>query len=223
MKVMAIVLGFSFLLLVLLCATSVTVGIHYRRAEEDDRLTIDVKAWHGIIRFRHEIPAVELRGLLQGIRMKQESQIGKSGAIVMEKNTIINREEIRKRIRAFRRLLRNVRGLKPIMTSFVRRVRLEKLVWQTRIGSGDAADTGILTGVAWSVKAMLVGTAAHRMDLRCYPRFSVSPAFGKRELCSELSCIVRFRLGHAILAGMRILLNLRKGRERTWQNTPFKA
>ncbi|WP_159102330.1 DUF2953 domain-containing protein [Caldalkalibacillus mannanilyticus] len=120
-------------------------------------------------------------------------------------------------------MIKRVHQLHVIAKKFLKNIRLEELIWRSKIGTGHAAETGLLTGVGWGVKSNIIGMFSSYLTLRCVPRISVTPSFNEKKIESNIQCMIRFRIGNAIVAGIRILLNLRKRRDEKWQSTQFRA
>jgi hypothetical protein len=85
--------------------------------------------------------------------------------------------------------------------------------------------TALATGTVCSVQSSLLGLLSQLMKLRTEPRMQVQPVYQGTIFRSELRCIVEIRLGFALLAGVKLLMRMRKskGGIRAWQNILFKA
>ncbi len=123
----------------------------------------------------------------------------------------------------YRELLMYVEDFHPILRALLRKMRCDRFEWDTAFGVGDAAVTGTLTGLAYSLKSYVISFFSAYIPLEESPRISVEPLWNDTSIRTHLTCIVHFRVGHAIVAGVRILKKLRKGRVRKWQTTPFRA
>ncbi|MDQ0339768.1 hypothetical protein J2S00_002561 [Caldalkalibacillus uzonensis] len=208
-----------FILIMLL--TQLHISIHFIRQDKNDLLRTQVRAWFGLINFKNELQifklANDLSGMIYQVEVESEEQPQD------QKNFKMTPGEMFQLHHRIYNLIKRIHGLHGIVKSFLNRIRLVKMEWHSRIGTGYADETGMLTGVAWSIKSTLVGLLSAYLTLRTVPRMYVQPLFQEKKLETEFTCMIRFRFGHAILAGIRILLNLRKRRDVTWKNTPFKA
>lgn len=219
------VLGWFLLILLILLFltpfTTLSIRFQYRKEGADDHLGVTVHWIGGLIRFHYSVPLLSLteRG---DVLVRQKLQTGK-GKTFMSKKRKISLKMLRRSQKNFLRMRRRIRNLHGIMRRFFKHVTCERLEWFTTIGTGDSAETGILTGIVWALKTALVSLAGRYVRWTRPPRLNVHPSFNEQRFESELLCIVRFRLGHLILAVARLFLNMRKGSEGTWQNTPFRA
>jgi hypothetical protein len=123
----------------------------------------------------------------------------------------------------YQRLLCQLPLLQATLCWMLRKVTCEKLSWGTTVGTGDAAETGVLIGLIWTIKSILLGLAAGYIRWDQSPQLEVAPQFNRAILEIQFHSIIRFRLGHAILAITRLLTHMRKGRGRKWQIIPFKV
>lgn len=210
-----------FTLLTIIFFTTLQISIHFKRNGKDDKVKTNVKAWFGLIDIRTEVPMIDFSEDLSGT----ESQLNiESPNETIDKTKFkVKPFEIMQLNQRIYHWIKKIHDLHKIAKKFLKTVRLDKLEWHSAIGTGDAAQTGVLSGMGWGVKSSLIGLISSHVTLRALPRIHVQPLFQEKRVETELKCMIRFRIGHAILAGIRILLNLRKRRDDKWQNTQFKA
>ncbi|EGL83172.1 hypothetical protein CathTA2_1285 [Caldalkalibacillus thermarum TA2.A1] len=201
--------------------TPLHISIHYIRQGQDDLLRTQVRAWFGLINLKNEFQIVKLANDLSGMVFQAEME--SQDQSLDQKNFKMTPGEMFQLHQRTYGLMRRIHGFHHIIKSFLNRIRLVKLEWYSRIGTGFADETGLLTGMVWTVKSTLVGLLSSYLTLRTVPRMQVKPSFQEKVLETEFKCMIRFQFGHAILAGIRILLNLGKRRDVTWKNTPFKV
>ncbi|WP_380705967.1 DUF2953 domain-containing protein [Salinithrix halophila] len=207
-------------LLLLLFFTSVRIRIVYRRKGEEDGFFLQVRWLWGLVRYRWVAEGFALTG--QGLKVKEKKE-GTTGTD-KKKRTRIGLAAMKKAKEKVQDFRENVVNLYGVMRYFLSKVVCEKLVWISDLGTGDAAETGIITGLAWGIKANLVGVVGSYFQWRRPPQLDIRPYFIEARLETDLECIFRFKVRHAILAVMRLLLRMNnKGGEGKWQNTLFKA
>lgn len=120
-------------------------------------------------------------------------------------------------------VISHVHDFYPTIQKFLKHIQCKELSWHTSMGIGDAAATGTITGIIWSIKSIILATMTNYIVLRTFPRLSVQPVWNQTVIHTQFRCILTLKLGHAIVTGIRILLKLRKGRERKWQTTPSRV
>lgn len=192
----------------LLSLTTVRCHIQYKRVHEDDRINITIRWWKWF-RLRWTVPSLHLSGMTEDGKWLPHLQ-----AIVRQSHRRRWQERLswgvlRRMYRQYVWIREHVHHLHQWSRDVLRRFHVERLSWHTAIGTGDAAETGVLTGLAWGVKSTVVGVAGAYVQWERPPQIRVDPVFHEPRLETDLQCIVRFRIGHAIVAGIRLLLNSR--------------
>lgn len=223
-----ILFGVILIILILFPFTSVRIHLIYRRKAERDHLEFRFRLFFGWIRFRVRVPSLQLRGAEMTVRSKEKGNVPGSGT--RHQKSRITWRGIRKMRHKFAQLQQRIVQLNEVLLEtgrrFMSRVVCERLEWETFIGTGDAASTGIVTGIVWGVKYTLIGFAGSHIRWEKAPQIEVQPLFNSERIETCLESIFRFRIGHAILAVICLLVRLfqnQKGGEGSWQNTQFKA
>ncbi|MFD2168840.1 DUF2953 domain-containing protein [Tumebacillus lipolyticus] len=198
----------------------VTIEVQYRREGRNDRLHVGVRALFGLIRLGYEVPTVALLEQRMQIGFKRKLTAGDNPhaggwvTITVEKIQQFQRQvdELRARIGKYKRALRR----------FTKSFHIESLRWRTAFGTGDAAQTGSITGMAWAVKGSLASILYRQFTVESSLRYTVQPNFQAKGFRTDLVCIIRFLPGKAILAGLTLaFLWLREGAK--WRNIRSKA
>lgn len=91
---------------------------------------------------------------------------------------------------------------------------VQKFRWKTRIGTGDAALTGVLVGVSYALFGVIAKIMESRLTFLQPPELQVIPDFQENQLQMDLDCIVKTRLGQAIYAVARVVILLQRGKMR---------
>jgi hypothetical protein len=69
---------------------------------------------------------------------------------------------------------------------------------------GDAAHTGVMVGGCWAIKGSIIGVLTNFLHFKVMPNLSITPDFQKQRVETSFSCILRFRVGQAIIAGIKL-------------------
>jgi hypothetical protein len=212
-----IFLGSIGIIFVIIWFTSVRIQIVYKREAENDRLEIEVSAYKRLLRYRFTVNLLQIQSLSKGVKVSQKPDVGKASKWITP-HTVYQWQQ------KFRRLLRNVHDLRQILREVLKSVHGEVLEWRTHIGLGEASATGAVVGAVWTVKSAIVALLAQYISLYARPKLDVWPDFQREMLEIYFLCILRLRVGYAIIAVIRIAVHyLQKGRERVWENIRFKA
>jgi hypothetical protein len=97
--------------------------------------------------------------------------------------------------------LRRYRLFKPAFNYFISRMVIKDIVWETSMGWGDAAVTGITTGLLWNMKTVILNFLNACMRRVVIKKININPDFNNISLSVYFDCILSFKIGHAIVAG----------------------
>lgn len=116
-----------------------------------------------------------------------------------------------------------LKELKNITLYFFKKTSMTNCEWVTKIGLQDASISGTLTGMIWAIKTVILGSISHLVLLKTIPTIEVYPLFNNDSFESEIHCIISFRIGHVIVAGIQIfyLFFRLKRMSKTTTNTSY--
>jgi hypothetical protein len=163
------------------------------------------KVWFGLIKYKIKIPLIKMDDNSPSIVVKSDKQMGASTVGAPGKKVSqITPSDVLTNLKNAKELLEHVFGMHVIVRKFFRKVIIKKFEWETMIGVGDAAHTGLITGALWAIKGGILGLISHYLKLNEMPKLSVTPHFQVAVIHTRLSCMIQFRIGHAILAGLKL-------------------
>ncbi|MTH52839.1 DUF2953 domain-containing protein [Bacillus mangrovi] len=192
-------------LIVLIVLTKLTVTVEYRKAGKNDDLRIKFRAWFGMIRYTYQIPVIKANEKDLTVDVKKESKAGKADSEGKSRSDKISKNDIAASLKDFKELASHISGLHSIVRKFLKGIEITELEWHTRFGLGDAASTGSAAGILWGIKGIFCGAASGLMKLKTEPVIAVVPVFQGLCLDVVLTGMFRFRLGHAIIGGLRFV------------------
>jgi hypothetical protein len=80
-----------------------------------------------------------------------------------------------------------------------------RLLWKTGFGLDDYAATGMITGLIWAGKGLVMGMLGRYLRIRpAGVQIAVVPQFGSTFYASNLDCILETSLGHIILVAFKL-------------------
>ncbi|MDI6871306.1 MAG: DUF2953 domain-containing protein [Bacillota bacterium] len=208
-RVLTVLAGVGLILagiiLYLLKAAYVRVEIAYDRPQGEAE-TFSFQVWLPPLvnfQFRRQPPPVSVRAgdeprpgwsgvLSQGWAAVREVQVVQRTLVSLARHQLDFLEADRSLQRGARFMLR-----------LLERVpwRTEELSWVTRVGAGDPALTGMLSGLLWGLKGVVFGVLAERMTFERKPVIRVLPDFESVAFRTTFRCIVRARVRDIIRAG----------------------
>jgi Protein of unknown function (DUF2953) len=197
---------------VLILLTKLKVHIKYSHAQDNDLFKIQLKAWFGLLRYTFDVPLIKVDENSPSIVVEEETKTGKQENINSEKRSQFFAQDIINGLKDMEKLLKHVVSLHRIVRHFLKKVTVNQLEWQTIIGTGEAALTGVLTGAVWAVKGSIIGMISHYFKLKVNPALSVQPHFQLPVSQTSFQCMLQFRIGHAIFAGIKLIKCWKGGR-----------
>jgi hypothetical protein len=219
-----IVLLLLLLLLTLIIFSKLTILVNYFHHNDNDDLKIEFKLWFGLIKYKINAPLIKIDDNSPSVIVKSNSQMGSSST--KEKNTEHNVTQVGKKdiltsLKKTKELLEQIVHLQVIARKFLKKITVKQIEWHSMIGVGDAAHTGTMTGALWALKGGMIGIVSHYFILKEMPNITVTPHFQLAIIQTRFSCIFQFRIGHAILAGFKLMKFWKGGHSHFKTNTNF--
>jgi hypothetical protein len=216
-----IILLLLSVLFLLIIFTKLTITLDLNHIGDNDQFNIKFRAWFGLLRYTINIPLVKIDNDANLI-VKQEQKMGREKADnkVKETEDKVTPEDALNGLSDIKEITQHIVGLHKITRKFLRKVRIKKLEWHSQFGIGDAAHTGLLTGAAWAIKGGVIGLLSQYMKLQTTPVVTITPEFNQFCSRTKLKCIFQFRIGQAMLAGIRFIKYWKGGRPKLKSN-PF--
>ncbi|MDY0405328.1 DUF2953 domain-containing protein [Virgibacillus sp. 179-BFC.A HS] len=91
-----------------------------------------------------------------------------------------------------------IKKTKQLIKIILPRIKIRDFYWETKMGTGDAASTGILTGGIWSIKGALGSFLKENCHFLEQPVIQVDPCFNEQQFESQFHCIAFMQLGKAM-------------------------
>jgi hypothetical protein len=184
--------------------SSVIMEFQILKDKTNDEIILHIKALFGLIRYKYEIPLLDLIQNKDGklaLEVDEEIETEQSDDLLQEKKQLFDLfqiQEIQDRIDQLYNQYFDI-------ANYIRKkILLSKLEWETEFGTGDAAITGILSGVLWGIKGNLF-TILKRHVRSKKISFNIIPYFDKELFKTYVHCIIQLKIGHAIIASIKAL------------------
>lgn len=212
------------LIIIVLLSSSIHMRLHFSRQEENDSLIVYLTAIFGLVRLKFQVPIVQFRGILDGLYVKSEVA-GKNAQMLKQSMQNITLEKVITNFQKTKTLYSNFHHFPEWMKETLSRVTCTDFRWTTHLGVGDAANTAVTTGIAWGIKTSFLRYLIRFVGFAKRPDVSVVPQYNRTQFSTEVLCILKIRLGYAILAGLHFIVRIMKvkGGIKIWQNILFKA
>lgn len=196
------------ILFVFIAITKVTVKTTYRHHQDDDLLDVHVSLWWMRV-YTFSAPLIQLDDNSASLVVEEEQKIGKKKTKKTGKITV---QTIVDDLQLFNRFLQHVVGFHNILRRFLKRVSVHNFEWRTEVGVGNAAYSAELAGAVWTLKGSIIGLVGNYMKMKQMPKLNVQPHFQENISRTYFSCMISFRIGHAIVAGLMLI--------RHWKRRP---
>ncbi|CAH2716064.1 hypothetical protein BACCIP111895_03248 [Neobacillus rhizosphaerae] len=209
-----LLLSLSILLLffIIIILTKLTILVNYYHYNDNDDLKVEFRVWAGLIKYTINVPLIKIDDDSPSIVVKSHTNMGDAASgDSKQKVNQFTKKDVITNLNNTTELLKRVFNLHVIIRKFFQKVTIKKLEWQTLIGVGDAAYTGMATGAFWAIKGSIVGLLSHYLNLKVMPEISITPHFQAAVIQTQLKCIFQFRIGHAILAGLKLIKFWKRG------------
>lgn len=190
------------LLIIIVLITKVYITVDYIHHSDDDSLTVRFRVWK-ILTYTYKVPVIAIEPESASVLLKEEKQKGRVTEQESEKK--VTKKDILDRFKFFEHLIKNIEHFHRILNRFLSHMTVSRFEWHTRFGLGDAAWTGIATGAVWGIKGNVLAFVSHHMNLLAQPQLSVEPIWHSEDSEISLSCMISFRIGHAMGAGIQVI------------------
>lgn len=206
-------------------SSHIKIQFRYFREQEDDTISLEFFLW-GFINYRIEIPVLTLQHKLSGISLTTRTELesgGDNSRELMGKPGKFSIESLQDVICIFNKWGPVVVEMKETVNYLLRNIKMTRLEWCTTIGTGDAAATGLMTGLLYLIKGGIISVFYNNLaKAASHPKIKVEPNFRKQQFSTSINCIFKIRLGNIIITGIKVAMKIvkRRGVNRACQNIP---
>lgn len=206
--------------------SEIHIEVVLRRVGQNDLFRVKLRAIFGLVKYRYEIPVIRWNSIFSGVTIKKEEKLDiEKQEFKNEMTSKVNRRTIVKSFEHLQQLVMHTVGLYTWLVNVMGKMKCTELVWVTRIGLGEAADTAVTTGLIWSIKCSLTGFIFQYVRLAQTPQLSVVPLFNEEHFSMDLQGKIKLRVSAALMAGIHLLVRILrvKGGLKVWRNRMTKA
>lgn len=195
-----------FFILALLAASLFLIRIkaafEYVRNNEDDDIILSFYTMNGIIRYKYEIPLVDMGS--KSVKFKLVKEAGRKGVTTDRKKERLKPVEIFDKIAGVKKAYDENRQLVCDIRDYIRcRLLLVEFNLKIEEGTGNAYHTAIINGILWSVAGIFTSYLSNNLKVikKCV---SIVPCFKNAVFTVDFLCIFHVRLVHIIVVLMKI-------------------
>jgi hypothetical protein len=218
MEWILIILAIFLFLFIILMFSTLHIAIHFVHRNDNSDIQITMRMYR-IFKYKLHIPLVHIDAQDHSIQIKEEKQssIGRK----KEKKKDISFKKLKNQYLMFQNTLRHVRNLYRILAQFLKKIKISHLEWHSAVGLGEASSSAVAAGTVWGIKGIVLQLINTFFRLKGTPSISVVPVFQGMHSETRLSCMVSFKIGHAIVVMLKILKSWRKSRRSSQVNSEY--
>lgn len=205
-------LPYYVVLLLLIQLVPVRINLFFIREAKNDFLTIRVNTFFSLLRFSVEVPIIEQKTPMD-VTVEAELEAGEHMHMMDQKKGLsvfdINWDKVQK-------FLNYVKKNRPLLTFisrfYIRAMTVEKLVLKVRAGVDDAALTGLLSGLYWTLTGTFTALARRWLQIKEEPMFGISSDYSPDPVFAvKLDAVVGLRIGHFTVGSFLFLITIIRG------------
>jgi hypothetical protein len=212
MKWLLLILTILIVVLLLLVFTKIRVHFDYKRVHKNDIIHIKASAWYGLFHYTFKVPVIKKDDDSVAIVVKKEK--GMKEETKKEGLDKITPEDLRDGLADMKTLLQHIVNFHRVIRHFLGKVQVIEFAWHSMVGTKNAAHTGVLTGACWALKGSIIGLLTTYFNFRIMPSYSITPDFQRWQANTAISCILQFRIGQAMVTGIKLLRYWKGGKPR---------
>ncbi|KAB7667988.1 DUF2953 domain-containing protein [Bacillus sp. B1-b2] len=203
--IILIIIGSLVLLSLFISILKLTIYVRYYHKKDNDDLTIEVRLFFGLIKIKKKIPLIKIDDDSPTIVVKDETEIGNAEEPIQKDTKQFGAHDLINILSNTKEVLQHVVNLHRIVKYFLSKLTIKNMEWSTIVGLGDAAHTGMVTGAIWAGKGGIIGIISQYMKLANMPKINIYPQFQGVASETLFTCMIQFRIGHAMMAGIKLV------------------
>lgn len=202
---------FALFLIVLILNIREDILVEYNRLRRDDSIDLSISALWGIIKFKYEIPLVDLsKDGLRFIRIRKE---GRKEKEVQKEKKVASFKSVYQKLKDAKCFYNtNKRFIRDIICYIKRRVVIKDFNLKVKFGTDDAFYTGILSGILWSASGIITSYLCSNMRV-LKKKVDIQSNFMEKELTVDFYCIFSIKIVHIIVVKIKLFLYSKKNRK----------
>ncbi|MBM7692896.1 hypothetical protein JOC77_002327 [Peribacillus deserti] len=189
--------------------TKVRIHITYNQYQAPGQIHLTFRAWFGLLRYTKKVS-------FSGSKETKEDNLEK-------KKMRPAKEKRQSFIDAMRGGFSRKSGMIHALKKFLIKINIQELNWHSQIGTGNAAETAVLTGAAYGIKSTIIGVISQYLTFSKIPSYSVNSIYQGVTSKTRMNCIIEFRIGNAILTGLLLVKHWMLGRRKPAEKASSRA
>lgn len=215
------VVGAIVILMIVAMASRIRIRVRYFRSGKLDQLVVIVQALYGLFHYQLVLPSIMVRGLNVIYSEKKETGTG----TLQENKRKFGVRTIKRYWRSYRAIQFSTKKFTRWLRTTMKKVKCTRWRLDFRVGTGDAAQTAVLTGLLWAVAGCASGAAGQFMTLTAMPQSRIEPNYSAPEFSAVWEADFQIRAITAFWSFVKLgtsTVNMRKAIRawRSWLTPP---
>lgn len=193
----------ALFIMLLLYFMPIAVSMDVSKDNENENITIGLRTLYGLLNLKTEVPFLKIAFENGRFALKYKVEVAerKSNKLLDRFTKLLSIEEGEGLYDTYKN---NKYKIMSFSKYIKKKIKIKNFNLKLGMGTGDAAATGVLYGMAWILIGNLMTFIRSHLSIND-PRIMVVPIFGMVQLSVDFSCIISMKLGHIINAGIRAM------------------
>jgi hypothetical protein len=193
---------------VLVMFTTLYIELSFIHRNDNSDIQIKFRMFY-FLRYTLKIPLIKLDVKEHAVKIREEQ---KGIGTKKKRKKKVTFAQLKKQFKAYKDMVVHVQSFYQIIQKFCSKIKISNMTWHSSIGLGEASSSAVASGALWSLKGVVLQLINTFFTLKGSPSISVVPLFQVMHSETRFTCMVSFKIGHAILVMLRVMKAWRKTR-----------
>ncbi|MBH0159764.1 DUF2953 domain-containing protein [Fictibacillus sp. 26RED30] len=200
-----IIIGILLFLLIVISLSTIHISIYFVHRNDNSNIQVNFKMYH-FLKYKLNVPLIMVDAQDHSVKIREEKETTLGQKKEKKKITFL---QLKNQYQSFKKMLKHINHFYQILAAFLKKMKMKKVEWHSAIGLGEASSSAIAAGAVWGFKGIAIQVLNTFFKLEESPNVSVVPVFQGMHSETRFSCMISFKIGHAIVVMLKILKSWR--------------
>ncbi|MFC0235521.1 DUF2953 domain-containing protein [Fictibacillus phosphorivorans] len=200
-----IIIGILLFLLIVISLSTIHISIYFVHRNDNSNIQVNFKMYH-FLKYKLNVPLIMVDAQDHSVKIREEKDTTLGQKKEKKKITFL---QLKNQYQSFKKMLKHINHFYQILAAFLKKMKMKKVEWHSAIGLGEASSSAIAAGAVWGFKGIAIQVLNTFFKLEESPNVSVVPVFQGMHSETRFSCMISFKIGHAIVVMLKILKSWR--------------
>lgn len=200
-----IIIGILLFLLIVISLSTIHISIYFVHRNDNSNIQVNFKMYH-FLKYKLNVPLIMVDAQDHSLKIREEKDTTLGQKKEKKKITFL---QLKNQYQSFKKMLKHINHFYQILAAFLKKMKMKKVEWHSAIGLGEASSSAIAAGAVWGFKGIAIQVLNTFFKLEESPNVSVVPVFQGMHSETRFSCMISFKIGHAIVVMLKILKSWR--------------